>query len=86
MVKWKLVYTTPKRCQKTHCCNLKSKAVQILTILEQNPYATPPPFDKLVGDLSGVYSRRINIQHRIVYQVLDDKKIIKIIRMFTHYE
>jgi Txe/YoeB family toxin of toxin-antitoxin system len=56
------------------------------TVLEQNPYQTPPPFQKVVGDLSGAYSRRISIQHRLVYQVLDDANIVKVLRMWTHYE
>jgi Txe/YoeB family toxin of toxin-antitoxin system len=58
----------------------------VLAILEQDPYQNPPPFEKLVGDLSGAYSRRINIQHRLVYQVLDEERIVKVLRMWTHYE
>jgi Txe/YoeB family toxin of toxin-antitoxin system len=58
----------------------------LLEILHENPYQTPPPFEKLIGDLSGAYSRRINIQHRLVYQIIDDEKTVKVIRMWTHYE
>lgn len=65
---------------------LKAKAEQLIEILRDNPYQTPPSFEKLVGDLSGAYSRRINIQHRLVYQVIDGEKVVKIIRMWTHYE
>ncbi|MEA1958916.1 MAG: Txe/YoeB family addiction module toxin, partial [Chloroflexota bacterium] len=65
---------------------LKPQVIQLLEILKEDPYRNPPPYEKLVGDLSGVCSRRINIQHRLVYQVLDDIKTVKIIRMWTHYE
>ena len=64
----------------------RSKAEKLLDILRENPYQTPPPFEKLLGDLSGACSRRINIQHRLVYQVLTDEKIVKVIRMWTHYQ
>jgi toxin YoeB len=67
-------------------CGLKAKAQQLLEIISENPYQNPPPFEKLLGDLSGAYSRRINIQHRLVYQILKTEKTIKIIRMWTHYE
>ncbi|NJD28588.1 MAG: Txe/YoeB family addiction module toxin [Chloroflexi bacterium] len=85
---WKLVYTkhAQKDAQKLSAAGLKSKAQSLLAILEQNPYQTPPPFEKLVGDLAGAYSRRISIQHRLVYQVLDEAKIVKVLRMWTHYE
>ena len=88
MVKWKLVYTkqAQKDAKKLIASGLKPKAVAILKILETDPLQSPPPYEKLVGDLSGAYSRRINIQHRIVYQVLTDEKIVKVIRMWTHYE
>ena len=65
---------------------LKGKAQALLDLLARDPYLTPPPFEKLVGDLAGAYSRRINIQHRLVYQVLDDEKTVKVLRMWTHYE
>ncbi|NOY60159.1 MAG: Txe/YoeB family addiction module toxin [Calditrichaeota bacterium] len=88
MVNWKLVYTkqAQKDAKKLSSSGLKSKALKILKILENDPFQMPPPFEKLVGDLSGAFSRRINIQHRIVYQVIQDKKVVKIIRMWTHYE
>jgi Txe/YoeB family toxin of toxin-antitoxin system len=88
MVKWKLVYTkqAEKDAKKIKAAQLKEKAQRILNILEEDPFKRPPPFEKLVGDLSGAYSRRINIQHRIVYQVLQEIKTVKIIRMWTHYE
>jgi len=87
-VKWKLVYTrqAQKDAQKINQAGLKEKALNILDILRHDPFQSPPPFEKLVGDLSGAYSRRINIQHRIVYQIYRKEKIIKIIRMWTHYE
>jgi len=88
MVRWKLVYTkqAQKDAEKLKEAGLKPKTIQLLEILKQDPFQSPPPFEKLVGDLSGAYSRRINIQHRLIYQVLEDKNIIKIIRMWTHYE
>ncbi len=88
MVKWKLVYTkqAQKDAKKLKAAQLKEKAQKLLNILENDPFKNPPPFEKLVGDLSGAYSRRINIQHRIVYQVIDDIRTVKIIRMWTHYE
>lgn len=88
MVRWKLVYAkqAQKDAKKLNASGLKPRAEELLKILESDPFQTPPPFEKLVGDLSGAYSRRINIQHRIVYQVLKDEKIVKVIRMWTHYE
>ncbi len=88
MVNWKLVYTkqAQKDAKKLSSAGLKSKALEILKILEDDPFNVSPPFEKLVGDLSGAFSRRINIHHRIVYQVIQDKKVVKIIRMWTHYE
>jgi toxin YoeB len=88
MVKWKLFYTkqAQKDAKKLASATLKDKALDILNILENDPYQSPPTYEKLVGDLSGAYSRRINIQHRIVYQLYDKQKIVKIIRMWTHYE
>ncbi len=85
---WKIVYTkqAQKDSKKLASSNLKQKAIALLEILEKDPYQNPPPHEKLVGDLSGAYSRRINIQHRIVYQVLEDEKIVKVLRMWTHYE
>ena len=85
---WKLLYTkqAQKDAEKLAAAGLKPKAQALLAILEQNPYQTPPPFEKLVGDLSGAYSRRISIQHRLVYQILDETRIVKVLRMWTHYE
>ena len=88
MVSWTLVFTkqAQKDAKKLKASGLKPKAERLLEILELNPYQNPPPFEKLVGDLAGACSRRINMQHRLVYQVLDDVKTVKIIRLWTHYE
>ena len=75
-----------KDAEKLAAAGLKPKAQALLTILAQNGYQTPPPFEKLVGDLAGAYSRRISIQHRLVYQVLDDTQTVKVLRMWTHYQ
>ncbi len=85
---WTLVYTNQAKrdAKKLSRSGLKPKAQKLLEILSKDPYHTPPPYEKLVGDLTGVCSRRINIQHRLVYQVFDDIKTVKIIRMWTHYE
>jgi len=85
---WQVLYTkhAVKDAKKLSKSNLKSKAQTLLDILAKNPFQTPPPFEKLLGDLTGAYSRRINIQHRLVYQVLVDEKIVKVLRMWTHYE
>ena len=85
---WQLLYTkaAKKDAAKLASAGLKPKALALLEILEQDPYQTPPPFEKLVGDLSGAYSRRINIQHRLVYQVLNEERAVKVLRMWTHYE
>jgi Txe/YoeB family toxin of toxin-antitoxin system len=87
-VTWEIVYT--KRAQrdakKLAAAGLKSQAEELLNIIRENPFQTPPRFEKLVGDLAGAYSRRINIQHRLVYEVLEKRQIIKIISMWTHYE
>jgi len=85
---WTLYYTkqAQKDARKLASSGLKAKAQQLLTILLSDPWLTPPPFEKLVGDLSGAYSRRINIQHRLVYQVLEPEKAVKILRLWTHYE
>jgi len=84
---WKVVYTkqAQKDAKKLSTSGLKSKAEEIIDILKTNPYQTPPSYEKLVGDLSGAYSRRLNIQHRIVYQVINADKIVKVLRMWTHY-
>lgn len=88
MVSWTLVFTkqAQKDAKKLKASGLRPKAERLLELLELNPYQNPPPFEKLVGDLAGATSRRINIQHRLVYQVLDDIKTVKVIRMWTHYE
>lgn len=85
---YSLVYTrqAQKDAKKLKGSHLADKAKELLTIIADNPFANPPPFEALVGDLKGAYSRRINIQHRLVYEVLEDKKIVKVIRMWTHYE
>lgn len=85
---WQLVFThhALKDAKKLSAAGLKDKAVALLAILEQNPYQNPPPYEKLVGDLAGTCSRRINIQHRLIYEVIEDERIVKILRMWTHYE
>lgn len=85
---WRLIFTkqAQKDAKKIAQAGFKPQASRLLDILRENPYRIPPPYEKLVGDLSGAYSRRINIQHRLIYQVLDDIKTVKIIRMWTHYE
>lgn len=85
---WKLVYTkaAQKDAVKLASAGLKKKAVDLLTIIAVNPFQNPPPYEKLVGDLAGAYSRRINIQHRLVYQVLDAEQTVKVLRMWSHYE
>ena len=88
MVSWRLVYTTQAQrdAKKLSSSGLKPKAEELLALLVEDPYRKPPPFEKLVGDLTGAYSRRINIQHRLVYQVLDEERVVKVLRMWTHYE
>ena len=88
MVKWKVVFTKQalKDAKKISSSDLREPAEKLLHILEENPFKNPPTFEKLVGDLSGAFSRRINIQHRIVYQVYKKERTVKIIRMWTHYE
>ncbi len=85
---WRIVFTknAQKDTKNLSASNLNVKAEAIIQILREDPYQVPPPYEKLVGDLAGAYSRRINIQHRVVYQVLDDENTIKVIRMWTHYE
>ena len=85
---YKLLYTkhAKKDAEKLSESNLKRKAQEILKIIENNPFEDYPPYEKLIGDLTGAFSRRINIQHRIIYQVLEEEKIVKIIRMWAHYE
>ena len=85
---WELYYTKQalKDAKKISQSGLKKKVQSLLEIISNNPYQNPPPYEKLVGDLLGAYSRRINIQHRLVYQVLEKENAIKILRMWTHYE
>jgi len=87
-VSWRVVFTTQARrdAKKLKRTGLKAKAEVLLGLLAEDPYRTPPSYEKLVGDLTGAYSRRINIQRRIVYQVLDDERVVKVIRLWTHYE
>jgi toxin YoeB len=88
LVSWTLYFTrqAQKDARKLAAAGLRPKAEVLLEILRRNPYATPPPFEKLVGDLAGSYSRRINIQHRLVYEVIKKKRAVKVLRMWTHYE
>jgi toxin YoeB len=88
MVKWRIVYTrqAQKDAKKIAAAGLRQKAEKLLEILSEDPFQTPPPYEKLIGDLSGAYSRRINIQHRLVYQVLKEIRTVKVIRMWTHFE
>ena len=85
---WEIVYArhAQKDAQKLVACGLKGKTQELLAIIKENPFQNPPPYEKLVGDLSGAYSRRINIQHRLVYEVFQEQKIIKVLRMWSHYE
>jgi toxin YoeB len=87
-VSWRLLYTkqAQKDARRLASAGLKEKTQGLLRVLEENPFQSPPPYEKLVGDLSGAYSRRINIQHRLVYQVLEDEQVVKVLRMWTHYE
>jgi len=87
-VTWQLVYTkqAQKDAKRLASAGLKPKAQELLEILKNNPFQNPPPYEKLVGDLLGAYSRRLNIQHRLVYQVYETERIVKIIRLWTHYE
>lgn len=85
---WKVVYTKQARkdAKKLASAGLKTRAQDLLDLLKKDPYRTPPPFEKLLGDLAGAYSRRLNIQHRLVYEILEEARTVKVIRMWTHYE
>lgn len=85
---WTLVYAkqAAKDAKKLAAGGLKSKALELLAVLAKDPFQNPPPFEKLVGDLAGAYSRRINIQHRIVYEVFVEEKMVRVLRMWTHYD
>jgi len=88
MPQYQLLYTkaAQKDAQNVNAVGLKDKALPLLDIIAKNPFQNPPPYEKLIGDLAGAYSRRINIQHRLVYQVLEDEKIVKVLRLWTHHE
>ena len=88
MVSWKVVFTkqAQKDARKLAAAGLRPKAEELLAILREDPWRSPPSFEKLLGDLTGVYSRRINIQHRLVYQIIESDRIVKVLRMWTHYE
>lgn len=85
---WQVVYTkqAQKDARKLASSGLKEKAQELLRVVEINPFQNPPPYEKLVGDLADAYSRRINIQHRLVYEVLESERVVKVLRMWTHYE
>jgi toxin YoeB len=88
LVSWRLVFTkqAQRDAKKITQSGLKPQASKLLDLLKNNPYQNPPPYEKLVGDLTGAFSRRINIQHRLIYQILADVRTVKVIRMWTHYE
>lgn len=88
MSAWRVVFTpqAQKDARKLARSGLKARAEPLLALLARDPFETPPPFEKLVGDLAGAYSRRINIQHRLVYQLLAKERVVKVLRMWTHYE
>lgn len=85
---WRVVYTrhAQKDAKKLAASGLKPRAEELLAILAEDPFRKPPPFEKLVGDLAGAYSRRINIQHRLVYEVLEEERVVKVLRLWSHYE
>jgi len=87
-VSWQIVYAKQalKDAKKLSASGLKQKAQELLAVLKKNPFQNPPPYEKLVGDLAGAYSRRVNIQHRIVYEIYDQEKVVRVLRMWTHYE
>lgn len=88
MVSWRLVYSkhAQKDAKKLATAGLKTKAEELLAILASDPFQNPPPYEKLVGDLAGAYSRRINIHHRLVYEVFPKERVVRVLRMWTHYE
>lgn len=87
-MKWQIFFTkqAQKDAKRLASSGLKKEALSLIEILKDNPYEVPPPYEKLIGDLLGAYSRRTNIQHRIVYQVLREEKVVKVLRMWTHYQ
>ncbi|MGB5815391.1 MAG: Txe/YoeB family addiction module toxin [Thermoanaerobaculia bacterium] len=88
MSRWRVVFTrqAQKDARKLASSNLESKAQYLIDVLRKDPLQSPPPFEKLLGDLEGAFSRRINVQHRLVYQILPEEHVVKVIRMWTHYE
>lgn len=88
MSSWRVVYTrqAQRDAKKVAGSGLRPKLEYLLSILAEDPFQTPPPFEKLLGDLAGAYSRRINVQHRLVYQILPEERVVKVLRMWTHYE
>jgi Txe/YoeB family toxin of toxin-antitoxin system len=88
LVTWRLVYTrqAQKDARKLAASGLREKAQALLSVIQKDPFQNPPPYEKPVGDLAGTYSRRINIQHRLVYQVLESEQVVKVLRLWTHYE
>ncbi len=88
LVNWEIFFTrqAQKDAKRISQAGLKPKAAELLILLAENPFQSPPPYEKLIGDLSGAYSRRITIQHRLIYQVYPEDKKIKVLRMWTHYE
>jgi len=88
LVSWSICYTkqAQRDAKKLAASGLKPKAQALLDVIAQDPFQSPTPFEKLVGDLSGAYSRRINIQHRLVYQVIPEERTVKVLRLWTHYE
>jgi Txe/YoeB family toxin of toxin-antitoxin system len=88
VVSWRVVYSkhAQKDAKKLAAAGLKSKALEMLAVLATDPFQNPPPYEKLVGDLAGAYSRRINIQHRLVYEVFAKERVVRVLRMWTHYE
>ena len=87
MVEYKILYSklAQKDAKKLSCVNLSGKVKKLIEVLKQNPFQTPPPYEKLVGNLDGTYSRRINIQHRLVYEVREEDKVVRVLRMWSHY-
>nr|WP_246387837.1 Txe/YoeB family addiction module toxin [Chiayiivirga flava] len=88
MVRWRVVFArhAQKDAPRLAAAGLRDKVQRLLELMAENPYTTPPAYEKLVGDLAGTYSRRINIQHRLVYQIIEDEKTVKVLCMWTHYE
>jgi toxin YoeB len=88
VARWRVVFTkqAQKDAKKLSAANLRSKTEELLEVLREDPFRTPPRYEKLIGDLAGAYSRRINIQHRLVYEILEEEKVVRVLRMWTHYE